>query len=303
MSSIADESMVEDVVGAKLENAIASLQEQISALKSQRQLQTAAILSSHATKATLRRLKESQKQSTFERDVPTDANPLLTASKNQLLHNQQNLYRACGTITTFKIRDPDPNAVDNGDVLGIRIDVSTTGKFIKPYYVMLNKPFADSQLLRIHRHTLPPYIPLAHFAEKYLPTGKGVSAMSAKKVAGGKRQDLRLFMRALRREVVAYHNRIAVIKSLRREFKLDEKASRKGKDRERVIADISAADAEAKQIRIEWVDGKVGRCVVDDKGNVIKCVIMGEVGRDREIERAVVGRIEGIGERLKEGIY
>lgn len=103
---------------------------------------------------------------------------------------------------------------------------------------------------------------------------------------------------------MAYHNRISAIKSLRKEFKLDENVSRKGKEREKTIADISAADAEAKQIRIEWVDGKIGRCVVDDDGGVVKCVVVGDEGRDRETERMVLqGRIEGIGERLMEGIY
>ncbi|RDL31507.1 Cenp-O kinetochore centromere component [Venustampulla echinocandica] len=296
----------EDMIGARLDDEITSLQSQISSLKAKRNLQTATILSSHATQATLDRLRKAQTQPTpsAQADVPPDTNPLLAASTSQLLHNQENLYRACGTITTFRVRDPDPNAVDNGNVLGIRVDVSTTGKFINPYYLLLNKPFPDSELLRVHRHTLPPYIPLSSLVEKHLPTGKGSSAMSAKKAVGGKRQDLRRLVRALRGEIVAYHNRITAIKNLRKEFKLDEKASRKGKGREKFIADISAADAEAKQIRIEWVDGKIGRCVVDDDGGVVKCVVIGDEGRDREIERAVLrGRIEGIGERLMEGVY
>lgn len=124
------------------------------------------------------------------------------------------------------------------------------------------------------------------------------------KESGAKRQDLTRFVRALRREIVGYHNRVSVIKGLRKEFKLDEKVSRKGKGRERVIADISVADAEAKQVRIEWVDGRIGRAVVDDKGDVKKCVVIGEEGRDREVERRVcAGGMEGIGERLREGIY
>lgn len=103
-----------------------------------------------------------------------------------------------------------------------------------------------------------------------------------------------------------YHNRIAVIKSLRRAFGLDEKVSAKGKERERLLYDISAADAEAKQLRIEWVDGRIGRCVVGEKGEVVKCVIIGEEGRDRETERRLLGgdrRMEGIATRLKEGMY
>jgi len=126
----------------------------------------------------------------------------------------------------------------------------------------------------------------------------------------GKKQDLRRFVRALRREVVGYHNRITVIKGLRKEFGLDvvesEAGRKKGKGRAKVIVDISAADAEAKQVRIEWADGRIGRCVVGERGEVRKCVVIGEEGRDWEVERRVLGEqgpMEGIGERLRQGIY
>lgn len=188
-------------------------------------------------------------------------------------------------------------------MLGIRFDVSTAGKFVRPYYVMLNKPWPKSELLRVHRHTLPPCIPLATLAERYLPNGKGSVAMSANE-NGAKRQDLRLFVRALRREIVGYHNRMSIVKSLRKDFRLDEKESRKGKGREKVITDISAVDGEVKQLRIEWADGRLGRVAIDDKCKVLKCVIIGEEGRDTENEvRVMRGDMAGIGERLKEGIY
>jgi central kinetochore subunit Mal2/MCM21 len=222
----------------------------------------------------------------------------------QHAHNRENLYRACASITTFHIQDPDPNAVDEGSVLGIRVDVSSSGKFAKPYYVMLNKPFVGSDLLRIHRHTVPPCIPLASLAAQYLSCPKNVGD-----VAKAKKQDLRLFARSLRRELVSYRNRISVIKTLRKEFKLNEDAGdKKGKGREKVIVDISAADAEAKQVRIEWVDGRIGRCVVGDSGIIEKCVVVGDEGRDREVERRILGdtgesRMEEIGERLRDGIY
>lgn len=168
---------------------------------------------------------------------------------------------------------------------------------------MLNKPFPKSDLLRVHRHTIPPCIPLSSLVDRYLPNGKGSVSIGSKE-PGARKQDLCRFARALRKEVVGYHNRVGVIKNLRKEFKLDEKVSRKGKGRDRVIADISAADAEAKQVRIEWVDGRIGRCVVGEDGDVRKCVIIGEEGRDFETERRVTrGGMEGIGERLREGIY
>ena len=110
---------------------------------------------------------------------------------------------------------------------------------------------------------------------------------------------------------MGFHNRTTVIKSLRKSFKLDEvskKGKGKGKDSNKVIVDIAAVDAEVKQIRIEWVDGRIGRAVVDENGEVLKCVVIGEEGRDYASERRIVGeggkgRIEGLAERLMEGIY
>lgn len=186
------------------------------------------------------------------------------------------------------------------------MDVSSAGRFGRPYYVMLNKPFAGEDLLRVHRHTVPPCIPLAALATRYLPSPRPEAGEK-----GRVRQDLGRFVRALRRQMVAYQNRTAAIKGLRREFRLDEdkERGRKGKGREKVIVDISAADAEAKQVRIEWVDGRVGRCVVGENGSVEKCVVIGEQGRDWEVERRILGSekgnssMTGIGERLSEGIY
>jgi len=77
-----------------------------------------------------------------------------------------------------------------------------------------------------------------------------------------------------------------------------------------VITDISPADAEAKQVRIEWEDGRIGRVAIDEKGRVEKCVVIGEEGRDRYVEAMIMRidngkevRIEDVGERLREGIY
>lgn len=274
----------------------------VASLKDQRRLQAATILSSQASKSILSNLRKTSSQQTSPHTTTLeDPNPLLATSAAQTTHNIENLYRACASITSFQVQDPDPNAVDNGNILGVRIDVSNAGKFVRPYYIMLNKPYSGSAALRVHRHTVPPCIPLASLAAKYLP---------APKVAGGivkeKRQDLNTFVRKLRREVTGYHLRIGSIKHLQRAFSLDEKPNRKGKEKEQEIADISAADAEAKQVRIEWVDGKIGRCVVGMNGEVVKCVIIGEDGRDRETERRILGgdkRMEGIAEKLLEGIY
>ena len=109
-------------------------------------------------------------------------------------------------------------------------------------------------------------------------------------------------MKALRSHIVGYHNRITVIAGMRRAFGLSA-SKEQGEGRELIFSDISAADAEAKHIRLEWMDGRIGRAVVSSKGKILKCVVIGEEGRDRTTERAVLGaggRIEGMTGRLLE---
>lgn len=146
---------------------------------------------------------------------------------------------------------------------------------------------------------MPPCIPLAALAERYLPTpSQSGDALKTPQ------QNLSRFVKALRAQVASYHNRVAVIAGMRKSFGLDaKKGVDKGKGRELTISDVSAADAEARQIRLEWMDGRIGRAVMGPKGVVLKCVVIGEEGRDRTTERAVLGgdgRIEGVADRLLE---
>lgn len=165
--------------------------------------------------------------------------------------------------------------------------------------MFFNSFHPDSGALKVHRHTVPPCIPLQHLAKIYLcsPVQTGHTWKVPK-------QALSHFVKALRSHIVSYHNRVAVITSMRRAFRLNSsRGGDKGKGRELTFSDISAADAEARHIRLEWLDGRIGRAVVNAKGMVVKCVVIGEEGRDRSTERAVLGgdgRIEGMARRLLE---
>lgn len=67
------------------------------------------------------------------------------------------------------------------------------------------------------------------------------------------------------------------------------------------IANIQAADAEAKQVSIEWGDGRSGRLVMNDDGEIIKMVVQAEQGRDRQTVRQFLGgatRLEDVVSRL-----
>lgn len=210
------------------------------------------------------------------------------------------------------MRDPDPGAVDGGNVLGVRIEVVTRSKFARPYYVLLNRPYSgDGQsrrrFLRVHRHTVPPCVPLGGLAARYLPAPRRLGGGGGGDGDGAARgeerqQDLSRFVRCLRREILRYHNRVAVIADLRRAAGLDGKKRDAGELAGRSpLLGISAADAEAKQVRVDWKDGRSGRLVIGDDGDVVNLVVFGEQGRDREVARELLSggsRLEDVARKL-----
>lgn len=236
----------------------------------------------------------------------TQAERLLVRAKEQQAHAQQSLYRMCVSVTTFRVTDPDPNAVDNGNVLGLRFEVMTHTRFLRPYFVMLNRPYAQSKALRVHRHTIPASIPLGGLAARHLPAPKSAKEDEPQ---GDRRdlkdqQDLSRFVRTLRRELVRFHNRTAMISDLRdvATAKRGPNSSTLSEADDAAIVNIQAADAEAKQVSIEWADGRAGRLVMNDDGDIVKMVVQADQGRDRRTVRGFLGgasRVEEVVNRLQ----
>ncbi|KAI8627007.1 cenp-O kinetochore centromere component [Xylariaceae sp. FL1651] len=280
-------------VADRLHDEIAKLKAQVDSLKNSVQLQTATLMTADSTRQILQSEPAGSRRS---RATEISKQKLLARFEEQNAHKQQCLYRACATITTFKVNDPDPNAVDGGNVLGLRFEIMSKSKFVRPYYVMLNRPYAHHRYLRVHRHTVPPCISLSGLAARHLPppTAKGDNDIS-------KKQDLSQFVRALRRELVRFHNRAAVIGDLRKAAGLSSKKVQ-GEESETAIVDISAADAEAKQVSLHWRDGRAGRLIMNDDGEILKMVVQGDNGQDRETVRQFLGgavRIEEVAGRLE----
>ncbi|KAI0425021.1 cenp-O kinetochore centromere component [Xylaria sp. FL1042] len=281
-------------VADRLHDEIAKLRAQVESLKNDVKLQTATLMTADSTRQILQsRITGDQPSSPSE---PVEQK-LLARFQEQSAHKQQCLYRACATITTFKVNDPDPNAVDGGNVLGLRFEVMSKAKFVRPYYVMLNRPYANRRYLRIHRHTVPQCIPLSGLAARHLP----LPAARDEDDAAPKKQDLAHFARSLRRELVRYHNRAATIGDMRKAAGLSSKKA-SDQDSETTLIDISAADAEARQISIQWRDGRSGRLIMNDDGEIVKMVVQGNNGQDRETVRQFLGgavRIEEVTRRLE----
>ncbi|KAK4234034.1 hypothetical protein C8A03DRAFT_47545 [Achaetomium macrosporum] len=311
-------------MASTLDDEIEDLQTKVSSLKRQIRIHTSTLITAPSTRLLLTEDEPSTPSLTLPRAGNNNHNnsssitdsllkqKLVSQSALQQAHNQQCLYRACAGITTFRARDPDPHAVDGGAILGLRIEVVSRARFLRPYYVLLNRPYPGpeaSRHLRVHRHTLPPCIPLAGLAARYLPAptvgGKSGSSSREDGDAGAARaqqkQDLARFARALRREVVRYHHRLGIIADLKKAAGLGRPRSGEGESPERQLVDISPADAEAKQLTIEWADGRTGRLVMGDDGEILKLVVVGENGRDREAGRDLLGgavRVEDVVKRL-----
>ncbi|KKY33905.1 putative cenp-o kinetochore centromere component [Diaporthe ampelina] len=278
---------------ADIDDEISDLRARVETLRDQVRLQASILLTTGPARQAI--------------TADTSATGLQERLEKQIAYDQHCLYRACAGITTFRVRDPDPNAVDGGNVLGVRIEVMTRSRFLRPYFVLLNRPYSGDErrtrFLRVHRHTVPPCIPLAGLAARYLPAPRPASTGGKNgDAAPEKRQDLSRFVRCLRRDIVRYHNRLSVIADLRRAVGLDGKRRDAGELAENSsLLSISAADTEAKQVRVDWKDGRSGRLVIGDDGDVVKLVVFGDMGRDRELTRELLSdgsRLEHVARKL-----
>ncbi|RGP68508.1 cenp-o kinetochore centromere component [Fusarium longipes] len=271
-----------------IDQEIVALKEQATALRKLLKIETSTILSAPSTQALLHSNKG------FSSRKGPAHSKVLTHSEKQKAHKQQNLYRSCSSVTAFKVHDPDPNSIDGGHVLGLRFEIMSKSQFLQPYYVFLNRPYYNSKFMRVHRNTLPPAIPISGLAARYLPAPRPESDNPPQ-------QDLNRFVRALRREIVRYHNRLGVSADLRRSLGLHDRIGNTLLPDD--IIEVGIADIEAKQIRFSWADDRSGRVVMDNDGKVVKLMMFGREGRDWETTKELYGkyeRIEDVAKTLQE---
>jgi central kinetochore subunit Mal2/MCM21 len=300
-----------------LDSEISAIRDQIASLRSQRANLTSILLSSPhlATRLEHRPVQQERLRRNAAKIV-----------KQQTARNLENVYRACAGVTAYKVKDPDPNAVDSGNILGLRIEVSVEGKFVDTYHVLLNRPSSRNKaLLRVHRHTIPPCIPVTQLAAKYLPLPRRDASKTVE-------QDVIRFGRILRKELVAWHLRTTAVQNLRTGAGLSDKVQgerlgdqeaaygkvlnafvsddEEGEDEDAdfeetrrhnrpvEITDIEA-DMAVRQITIAWSSGQTAVLEVAKNGEVARAVIRSQGGlRLPDLERRVAGRMEGLIERL-----
>ncbi|KAF2799214.1 hypothetical protein K505DRAFT_321295 [Melanomma pulvis-pyrius CBS 109.77] len=248
------------------------------------------------------------------------ASKLVAAQQQRIV---ENVYRACAGVTAYKVKDPDPHAVDNGSILGVRIEVAIRGRFIDTYHVLFNRPNSRHKLmLKIYKHTIPPCIPLQALRNKWLPaTEKDASDMAEQKLVS--------FGKGLRKELVAWHLRTEAVEKLRVAAGLRDRnageATEKRKptigkvlnafvsdDEDEEEEDVPTqrrdgpvkiteieADMGVREITITWSNGQTGVLSVTKDGRIDKAVVFTAHGvRVSELGRKALGRIEGLVQRL-----
>jgi central kinetochore subunit Mal2/MCM21 len=295
------------------------------------------VLSSEALQ---KRLKPQQASAPILSTLNEDISPLVRAAGS---HAQSNHHRIAFSTTTFPFKDPSPvvdgeSAKDAKNLLGVRIDICVrNGRFTKPYYILLRKvrvPAEDAEKdpadirLKVHRHTIPAFIPVERLERILLsghPRGPGdgdengddsIEQLKKKPTSPVRKQNLQLFVREVRRQLVAWHMRLDAIYFIRGQIGIIQRGvdsypddedgpwdrdvlidvgfdsgvgETRLKKNEFGIASFSPTALEAAYVRVEWEDGRVGRFKISDSGKVERAVVIGDKGRDKVLEAALTG--------------
>jgi central kinetochore subunit Mal2/MCM21 len=282
----------------------------------------------HAHRANLTSILLSQPHLSTRLQTPTTksskSDPALAAIHAQHIRNITNTHRACASVTAYKVLDPDPRAQNGGHILGISIDVALRGKFVETYHVLFSYTVQGGEkVLRVHKHTIPPCVPLQALANKWLPgVGKDKDGGGEEEV----KQDLVRFGKRVRRELVGWHLRVDAVEALRREAGLSELSSSPGEEPHHVlnaftgsssstdsdsedeaedpdtpanIIDIES-DTAVRQITITWSNRRTAVLSVSKDGRVDNAVVRMKDGtRDLDMGRKALGPVGGLVRRLK----
>ncbi|PYI02342.1 hypothetical protein BO78DRAFT_377280 [Aspergillus sclerotiicarbonarius CBS 121057] len=325
-----------------LDSEISAIRAEIRTLHHRRRVLASSILSSRP----LQRLSKTHSlppppNQSHRQQEWTDISPLIQSSAS---HAQTNHHRIAFSTTTFPFTDPSPNA-ESQNLLGIRIDIcGREGRYTKPYYVLLrrvnqNKSGDGKKEVKVHRHTIPSVVDIGRLERIYLPlesttqnTAEDVEAEEQLKPwkRKSRKQDLKTFVREVRKQLVVWHLRCDAVRYLRETlgvvtrgvdddamYEDDERpwerdilgpsANVDGAGETRIaknklgIVSLGPTALEAVYVRMEWEDGRVGRFKISNTGVVERAVVIGDAGRDKLTEGIITGgdgRVETLLERL-----
>lgn len=218
--------------------------------------------------------------------------------KSAVYQSQCDAHRLAYGVTAFRFNDPSPECLILNPLLGIRLDIRNRhGSAEDPYYLFCRRVYFSNDEIRIHRHTLPAFVPVAGYEQTFLPLtddeGYGGSEHSHESV---QTQNLEGLVECVRRDLVSYTLRRDAMDQLREELELAVTSSRhKSLDadlpEDRIddddddddsapsgkygVDEISAENADYLTLRIVWSDGRLGLIKVSVDGKILRAVVLG----------------------------
>ncbi|KAJ0425978.1 Cenp-O kinetochore centromere component-domain-containing protein [Aspergillus carlsbadensis] len=332
-----------------LDSEISSIRREIRKLRRRRRFLSSSILSSASLHNRLNRPNQAPELNLSS--LNEDISPVVRAAGS---HEQSNHHRIAFSTTTFPFKDPSQTLDNETDspknLLGARIDICVrNGRFTKPYYLLLQKLRTNGHdhgnvRVKVHRHTIPAFISVDRLERVFLrgtpakfSAGDGDGTEETQppmkdKQGPVRKQDLRGFIREVRRQLVAWHMRLDAVHYLRdqlgvirrgvdaypdeeedgpweRDIPIDPDLDSgvgeiRLKRNEFGVVTLSPTALEASYIRVEWEDGRVGRFKISNSGLVDRAVVIGDEGRDKALEAALTGgdkKVLSVLSRLKMG--
>ncbi|KAF2674394.1 hypothetical protein BT63DRAFT_419686 [Microthyrium microscopicum] len=276
-------------MNSAIDTEIAQVRAQIEALRHRKSLLSTSLIGSRRTKLALQSYDSAQKPPGIDRALAT-----LSETSSAIAANNA---RITAGITAFRVKDPDPNAVNNGKILGVRLDLYSTGQnsFVPPYYLLFRQ-FEDG-VLKLHQHTIPACISLRPILRKHMPTkDEDESAASLP----GHSQDLHAFAKGVRKELVGLTTRSDKIEALKQSYAF-------GAHGRYCVKDVKAYDPGASNIELELRDGTLVKLLLRSSGDLDKVTVRmpqnADIDEKRRIEKAILecsDRIESICRALKD---
>ncbi|KAJ6157591.1 hypothetical protein N7470_005183 [Penicillium chermesinum] len=286
-----------DPQAEELDADIVSIRAEIQKLQRRKRFLASSLLASDPIQKLLRKPTTS-----FHDEV----SPLARAASQ---HSDSNHHRIAFGATAFPFKTPRPQH---------------RRRICSGYASMYRARGDPEKRFKVHRHTVPAFISLAKLQSVYLPfPGSGHDregqedsetddvelSKASQRAKGARKQDLHAFVRELRRELVAWHLRSDAVELLREKLGLSEAESeaaavqRLSPESKAGVISVTATAVEARYVRVEWEDGRVGRFKLTNSGIVERAVVIGDKGRVKQTEDAMTGgggRVETLLDRLKE---
>lgn len=189
----------------------------------------------------------------------------------------------------FRVKDPDPNAVNGGKIFGVRFDIYSKQQkqFRSPYYVLFRQ--RENGLLELHQHTIPAFIPLAPLLRKYMGLlDNDVPAPFRKEP-----QDLQQFAKAIRKELVEYVHRIDLFKKAEKICETNDTTSRR-------VKEIRSSDPDATNVEFVLQDDTLIKARLSREGLVEKIAVRSQSEEHSHIRRYLESLTVGNGQSLDE---